>query len=68
MWLLTGASNTKENIRIALFSSYDKAKDYLDSYTDHIEGNIRIFKENSPLAAFVFVKIEFEDVLPLDPI
>lgn len=68
MWLLIGATDNKDYVRIALFTSEENAITFVNDCTSHMDGNTRFFYKDSPLYEYVWIKIEYESELPTDPI
>lgn len=66
MWILIAADDTRENIRIAEFSSIDLAKDYLSKARVRLPN--KIFSDNTLLVGCVWARITFEEKIPVDPV
>lgn len=68
MWLLVGATNSKDRVRVAHFTSEEKARNFLESNTMYKDGQIRHFRRDGLLSDYVWIKVEYEELLPIDPV
>lgn len=67
MWVILAADDHKENIRIANFSSVEKARDYISNARNHDPYDNCIFDSNTLLKGCVHAKVVFEKEIPIDP-